>query len=162
MINHIGPVYSDYSITLAVIIFDLALITAIEHMLRPAGLLCLSPCAIGSGTAAPSPSQAGPKWIDLTWIHQFGSIGSRPEPLTRTAICRLTPGGRPGFELSVMELLKDANAALCLSLTFRAECVWCALQFNGAWLIFQCSRSRPKRTQEQRRHQTGKQNRRTV
>lgn len=30
MINHIGPVYSDYGITLAVIIFDLALIVAID------------------------------------------------------------------------------------------------------------------------------------
>lgn len=92
MMNHISTVYSDYSITLAVIIFNLALIVAIDpHALSSWSLVQQRPKRIS--TAAVSPSVAGPKWIDLTLIHQFGSIGSEPDPLTHTAICWLTLEG---------------------------------------------------------------------
>lgn len=68
----------------------------------------------GSSAAALSSSQAGPKWIDLTWIYQFGSIRSKPEPLTHTAICWLTP--ERAWALSIRHAASEiCKCCACLS-----------------------------------------------
>lgn len=72
---HIAPVYSDYGLTLALIIFDLALIPGIDPSAPSswARVCSLVPrwSHWGVSVTAFTSSMPGTKWIDLTWIHWF-------------------------------------------------------------------------------------------
>lgn len=91
IINHISPIYSDYRAALSLIFLS-------EHWLLlltqngPSRWAHVQ-TSWGSVVLLSASSLDGPKWIDLTWIHQFGSIGYTPGLLTHAAICCLTLGG---------------------------------------------------------------------